>query len=317
MSACASRAAVPEVRRLAAVIVNYRTPELVLDCVTSLAPDCDPAQDLIVVVENGSEDDSLERLRSGLAMHRDAAVRLLVADHNGGLGAGINLAVREVKARGYLLLNSDTLVRRGAAARLLGVLQEDPTIGLVSPRLEWPDGTPQESCFRFPTPWSELINSSGTGPIRSLLARFDVPLPVGDRRCEPDWTSFAAVLVRAEVFERVGFVDEAFFMFFEDVDFCRRARRAGFRIVHEPAARIVHLRGGSSDVKALAGERKRLPRYYYRARSYYFRKTYCAMGLLATNVLWTAGHAIARIRERFGSKRPHAPEGALVDTWRA
>jgi N-acetylglucosaminyl-diphospho-decaprenol L-rhamnosyltransferase len=302
--------------RLAVVIVNYRTPELVLDCATSLATECDPALDVVVLVDNASDDGSADRLRAAPGRASPVPVRLLLSPHNGGLGAGINLGVGAVRARAYLILNSDTFVRAGAIERLLSVLDEEPSIGLVAPRLEWPDETPQESCFRCPSPWSELVYAAGTGPIRRLLGRWDVPLPVSSVRMEPEWASFAALLVRGEVFDRIGGMDERFFLFFEDVDFCSRARRAGWRLVYEPRARVVHLRGKSTPVKALAAERKRLPRYYYEGRSYYFRKHHGRLGLLAANLGWTVGHTVARLREGVGSKQPHAAQHALLDTWR-
>jgi GT2 family glycosyltransferase len=310
-----SGAAAPPLR-LAAIVLNYRTPALVLDCLTSLVPELDPARDAAVVVDNASGDESAEAIRRRAAESSWKSVRVVESPRNGGFAAGNNVGIRSVAARAYLLLNSDTLVRRGAVAPLLQTLEADPTVGIVSPRLEWPDGTPQISCFRPHNPTAELIYAAGTGPIRKLLERWDVPLPVSDSPFEPGWTSFAAVLIRAAVLDEVGLLDEGFFMYYEDEDYCRRARQAGWRIRHEPGARVVHLRGGTSPVKALSAARKRRPRYYYASRSRCFRKAYGPAGLLSANLLYSVGRAIAWSRELVGNKLPHAAERELLDTWR-
>jgi GT2 family glycosyltransferase len=305
-----------ETLRLAAIVLNYRTPALVLDCLETLVPELDPVRDAALVVDNASGDDSSEVIRRGITEHGWKGVRLVVAERNGGFAAGNNVGIRALSADAYLLLNSDTLVRSGAVERLLQALHSDPRVGVVSPRLEWPDGTPQISCFRLHTPWSDLVYTAGTEPVRRLLARWDVPIPVADEPFEPEWTSFAAVLIRGSAVERVGPIDEGFFMYYEDVDYCRRMLDSGWRILHEPRARVVHLRGGSSPVKALQAARKRRPRYFYASRSRYFRNAYGPMGLVAANLAWTAGRGIAFARELAGQKKPHAVERELLDIWR-
>jgi len=302
--------------RVAVIIVNYRTPALVIDCLRSLVPEIRPHEDVVIVVDNASGDGSGARIRADVAQAGWEAVHVIDSPHNGGFAAGNNFGIRQIRAAAYLLLNSDTIVRPGAIETLWSALESSEDIGLVSPRLEWPDGRAQISCFREHTPWSELIAGSSTGPIRNLLARWDVPVPVSNERCEAEWTSFAAVLIRSEVIERVGPLDEGFFMYYEDVDYCRSATQAGWRIVYEPAAHVVHLRGGSSPVKALTAAGKRRPRYYYQSRTRYFRKAFGRLGLFAANLLWTAGRAVAWLRETFGSKSPHTVERELLDLWR-
>jgi GT2 family glycosyltransferase len=130
------------------------------------------------------------------------------------------------------------------------------------------------------------------------------------------WTSFAAVCVRGEVFEGVGLLDEKFFMYYEDVEFCRRVRRKGWRIRHEPVARVVHLRGKSSPVKKCTEERLRRPRYFYSSRKTYYRRAYGPAGPLVANLFWTLGYAVSRCREIFGKKPPHCVESELFDNWR-
>jgi GT2 family glycosyltransferase len=246
----------------------------------------------------------------------DDCTRLIESSTNGGFAAGNNIGIKSCDARFYLLLNSDTLVREGALERLLTAMASALDVGLVSPRLEWPDGEPQESCFRYHRPISELISSARTGIITRMLSRYEVPMTVQDERSFPEWTSFACVLIRREVLEAIGLLDDGFFMYFEDVDLCFRAREAGWRILHEPAARVVHLRGGSSPVKARSRLRKRLPRYFYESRARYFYKLYGRTGLLAANTWWTLGWGISLVRSLLQrSYQSPACEAQWRDIW--
>ncbi|MFI5316439.1 MAG: glycosyltransferase family 2 protein [Myxococcota bacterium] len=302
--------------RVAAVVLNYRTPDLSASCARSLLASLDPERDVALIVDNASGDDSGEKLRGEFAGANRPALRVLETGRNGGFAFGNNAGIRAVDARAYLLLNSDTLVRPGAVESLFGFLEAHPRAGLVGPRLEWEDGEVQVSGFRFHRPVSELIAGSATGPIQRLLARWDVPLAVADSARRVEWVSFAAVMIRAEVIRAVGALDERYFMYFEDADYCRTAARAGFEVWQEPAARVAHLRGQSSPVKRLHAARQRLPRYYYASRARYFRKQFGWSGLLCANLLWTAGRGVAWLRETLGAKAPHTVERQLFDSWR-
>jgi N-acetylglucosaminyl-diphospho-decaprenol L-rhamnosyltransferase len=279
------------------VVVNYATPGMVTDCLETLVPQARELGAVVAVVDNASPDDSVQQLR-GWISDNDAqdCVNLVESPDNDGFAAGNNVGIKSCHANFYLLLNSDTLVRDAALEQLTAVISSEPDVGLVSPRLEWPDAEPQESCFRYHRPVSELIGSASTGPVTRLLARYEVPMRVSDERVFPEWTSFACVMIRHEVFEQVGLLDDGFFMYFEDVEFCYRARAAGWKILHDPAARVVHLRGGSSPVKSRTRQRQRLPRYFYESRTRYFYKLYGRVGLLAANCWWTLGWMVSLLR---------------------
>jgi GT2 family glycosyltransferase len=303
-------------KKLAVVIINFRTPDLVASCLDSLLGELDAADHAVVVVDNASCDGSAAKLEQRIAANAThALVRLICSERNLGFSGGNNVGLRAIDADYYLLLNSDTIVRHGAIAALLKAAESYPNAGIISPRLEWPDGTPQESCFRFPTPLSEFIAAAQTGPVTSLLKRFDVPLAVRDTIARPAWTSFACVLLRKEMLEVIGLMDEGFFLYFEDVEFCRRARAAGWEIVHDPAARVVHLRGGTSPVKRLAAQQKPLPRYYYESRSRFFYVAYGHLGLTLANTLWWLGRCISKGRELIGHRQPSLPKRQWRDIW--
>ena len=165
------------------------------------------------------------------------------------------------------------------------------------------------------SPASEFIDAAQTGPITAILRRFNVPLPVSDTMVNPDWTSFACALIRNEVIKEVGLLDEGFFLYFDDVEYCRRARYAGWDILHNPKARVVHLRGQSSPVKQRTLERKRLPRYYYASRTHYFFLAYGRLGLTLANLLWSLGRLVSKTREIIERRGPGVPDKQWLDIW--
>jgi N-acetylglucosaminyl-diphospho-decaprenol L-rhamnosyltransferase len=302
--------------RIAASVLNFRTPQMTLDCVRSLVPELDRERDELVVVDNHSEDGSAELLRKSFAEPGLARVRLIETERNGGFALGHNAAVRAIEADAYLLVNSDALFRAGAVATLWRRLDSDPRCAVVAPRLEESDGTPQTSCFRFHTPISEFVSAASTAPITRLLQRHEVPLPVRAEPESPDWTSFACVLVRGAALRAAGLLDESFFMYYEDVDLCRRLRRLGYTVASEPSARVVHRGGASSGVDAKETALRRRPRYFYASRVRYFRKHFGPLGPLAANLMWSAGRSISWARETFGRKAVHTVEHELLDRWR-
>ena len=301
---------------LCIVIINYNTPHLLLDCLKSLLPETDSNM-VVVIVDNASKDASVTTINKWILKNSPVdRIKLISSSVNTGFSGGNNIGIKSVKANHYLLLNSDTLVRKGAIKKLLDTLSQDKTAGLISPRLEWPDGISQESCFKYHTPISEFIGSAKTGLITKLFRSFVVAQPVVDRRCNYSWVSFACVMIKAEVFDDIGLMDEGYFMYFEDVEFCHRAKMSGWEIVCEPSAHVVHLRGGSSPLKAQAKLRKRLPRYFYESRTRYFFQVYGGIGLLSANLLWTFGWLISSVRGVLsGSYRSDTSEKQWRDIW--
>ncbi len=302
---------------LAVVIINYKTPGLVIDCLESVIPELIDLNAKIVVVDNHSGDSSCDVIQNWIEQNNvNKQVKLIPSLLNTGFSGGNNIGIKAISADFYLLLNSDTVVRQRAIPLLLETAKTDALPGLVTPRLEWPDGQPQESCFKFHTPISELISSARTGPITKLLNTYNVPQAVKNDNDYYDWSSFACVLVKADVFKDIGLMDDGFFMYFEDVAFCFHAKKAGWKVLNAPNAHVVHLRGGSSPVKSQAKLRKRLPRYYYESRTRYFHQAYGQPGLLLANLLWTAGWVLSSIRGLLSSfYQSDVSEHQWLDIW--
>jgi len=306
------------VKKLCVVILNYRRADLTLDCLHSLEQElADNTDCCAVVIDNGSDDQSAEQIASAIQTRSwNKWCQLVRSETNGGFAAGNNLGFRTTEAEAYLLLNSDTRVANGSIAQLLAIMKDNPRAGLIGPRLEGPDGEPQISCFRYRSPLTEFVAAAATGPVSRLLRSLDVGIGVCDEPFEPPWLSFAGVVIRRELIEQIGPMDDAYFMYFEDIDYCRQARRAGWKVLHDPSARIIHLRGGTSSVKSAIKNRERIPQYYYESRSRYFAKYYGGrVGLWFTNMLWMAGRVISGLREVAGNKKPHVCTFEARDNW--
>jgi GT2 family glycosyltransferase len=301
------------------VIVNYRTPELTVDCLRSLAhelraePGC-----RAIIVDNASGDGSVERIAAAICSEQWGWAELLPLDCNGGFAAGNNAAIRPLlqgpDAPAYfLLLNPDTVVRPGALSALLDFMEAHPRAGIAGSRLELPDGTRQASAFRFHNLLSQFDYGFRLGWLSRRLEEFLAPMPIRDEPHRADWVSGASLIVRREVFERVGLLDEGYFLYFEETDFCLRARRAGWECWYVPASRVVHLEGQSTGVIARLRERKRMPRYWFESRRRFFRKNYgWVYGLLASAVL-ASGFAAWRVRRRLQRKPDTDPPCFLWD----
>jgi N-acetylglucosaminyl-diphospho-decaprenol L-rhamnosyltransferase len=306
-------------RSTAVVIVNYRTPRLVVDCLRTLAPEVTAEPGLrVVVVDNASGDDSLQVIDRAIGDHGWTWATLMPLDRNGGFAFGNNAAIRELLAgpeppRYVWLLNPDTLVRPGAARALIDFLETHSDVGIAGGRLEFPDGTPQTAAFRFPSLVGELEDTIRIGLVTQMLGRFRVPGPIRTEPHPTDWVNGASMMVRREVFETIGLMDEGYFLYFEETDFCRRARRAGWPVWHVPASRVVHLEGQSTGVTGSNLAKKPRPTYWFDSRARYFRKHLGAGHALLADVIFVVGFALWRAQRRLRGKADPDPPGLLRD----
>lgn len=299
------------------VIINFRTPDLVRNCLSALGPELEANDARVVVVDNCSADGSADKI-AGFLMTGDlwkARITLVRSPENAGFSGGNNIGINALDADHYLLLNSDTLPRPGALKAMLAASAREKDAGIIAPRLEDEDGTPQISCFRFHSPLSEFLSAAQTAPLDRLFGGAVAPIAVSDTPIDCDWASFACVLLKRAALDATGPMDDGYFMYFEDADYCRALKKHGWRVVYEPAARVVHLRGGSSPVKSTMQAKKRPPAYYYASRTRYFRKAYGPFGLYAANLMWLAGRGVARLRSLFGKPAPLLCENQGKDQW--
>ncbi|MEJ6396229.1 glycosyltransferase family 2 protein [Gymnodinialimonas sp. 2305UL16-5] len=303
-------------RVLAISIINYRTADLTIGCVQSVLDDLGNLDAEIIVVDNLSEDGSADQIAAWIdTLPSGSPVRLLRSTSNSGFSGGHNQGMASAHADYYLILNSDAVVRQGFLARILDAARRHPDAGFIAPRLEHEDGVTQISCFRFPNPLSELIRGANSGPVTRMLQAYDVPLGPDLDEDAIGWASFACILVNGAMMRDIGPMDEGYFLYFEDAEYCLRARRAGWRIRRCPQAVAVHFRGGSGPVKSIAKARGRLPAYYYSSRTRFFYQAYGRVGLWLANMLWSAGRGLALLRRVFGRPSDNARAFEGRDIW--
>lgn len=288
----------------AVVIVNYRTPALVADCLESIAADPAPPEGLrVVVVDNASGDGSYEAIAEKVRSRNWTSwIDVRALPRNGGFAYGNNAAIRIAREarpdlRTVVLLNPDTVVKPGALKALVDYLEARPRVGIAGGGIDAPDGSREASSHRFPSPLGELEGAAAFGPLSRLLRRYAV---TPGRREEPhacDWVSGAFLAVRTEVLDDIGMMDEGFFLYFEETDFCRRAVEAGWDCRCVPAARIVHFEGASTQIKK---KKRRRSAYWLASRRRYFAKAYGPAGLIAADLLYALGRSTRLVRRALG-----------------
>ena len=218
--------------KLLIVIVNYRTAALTIDCLRSLETEVGLLGDAVrvIVTDNASGDDSSRRI--GEVIEKNdwgvwATLRPLpkkMAGSRTETTQGLRDALESESPPDYVvLLNPDTIVRDGAMWALVSFMEAHRDVGLAGSRLEDPDGTAQRSAFRFPSVLSELEDGMRLGVVSRLLSGWIVAPAVPENSCQVDWVAGASLIVRRAVFDDVGLLDERYFMYFEEVDFCLHA----------------------------------------------------------------------------------------------
>lgn len=301
------------------VIVNYRTAELAIDCMRSIAPQVAGLPDFhAVVVDNASGDGSVENLSSTLLRESwQGWASVLSLDRNGGFAAGCNAGIRRALSSGnrveyVMLVNPDTVLHERAIRTLVDFMQAHPRAGIAGSRLENAAGIAEYAAHSAPSPLGELAAGARLALLDRMLQRYTVTQPPQETPHECDWVSGASFAVRREVFDRIGLLDEGFFLYFEEMDFCRRARRAGWQVWWVPQSRVVHHEGASTGIRDTA---RRRPPYWYRSRQRYFVKHFGVPGLLAADALWAAGRGSLALRRllRLASGRSTEPKGYARD----
>ena len=306
--------------KLLVVIVNFRVPQLVIDCLHSVAEEIRRVPDTrVAVCENGTGDDSAERIQQAIDANGWAAWCSQTAiDMNLGFTGGNNVilrpAMQSADAPEYcLLLNPDTIVRPNAFKALIDFMEQNPMVGIAGSRLEEPDGTPQRSAFRFQSPVSEFEGNLKLGLVTRLLNRWVVAPPVVDHAFETDWVSGASMMIRGEVLKEVWLLDEGYFTYFDDIDFCFNARKHGWPSWYVPTSHVVHLVGQSTGVTR---NPKRLPPYLFEARRRYFVKNYGPIYAATVDACAIAGLSLWRLRVLLTGKEDNTAPHLLGDSIR-
>lgn len=269
---------------LSICIVSFKARDLLQESLRSIYATIGKLSFEIIVVDNCSEDGTVEMLKSEFP-----TVQLIVNDENTGYTRPNNQAMRVSKGRYLVIINPDTLVKPGAFETLAAFLDSHPEAGIVGPKVLNRDGTLQKQCRRSEArPWDAFCYFSGLSRLYPHDKRFSGYLMTyldEDLTHEAQAVSGSCMMIRREVIEQIGFLDEDFFAYQEDTDFCRRARLAGWKIYYNPAAQIVHFAGeGGSGVQPFRS-------IYVWHRSYYlyYRKHFAKDYFFLFNWVYYAG----------------------------
>jgi GT2 family glycosyltransferase len=252
---------------LSIIIVNWNTCRMLADCLNAAMAAVANLSFEIIVVDNASTDGSQE-----LVQRQFPNVHLIANTTNVGFAKANNQALRCSRGRYVLLLNSDAFVDKNTIEEMIVFMDQHPEAGIAGCKLRYPNGRLQPSCMTFPTLFTELCIAIGLNklfPKSRLFGRTFMTYWEYDGTCEVEAIMGAFMLVRAAAIDEVGFLDERYFMYSEEIDWCYRFRQQGWKIYYYPAVEAVHLWGGSS-----GGVQQELLIQLYRSRALFFRTHY-------------------------------------------
>ena len=272
------------------IVTSAGARELLRACLASLErhpPGGGPSP--VWVVDNASRDGTVEMVRAEFP-----GVRLVELDRNAGFCVANNVALRQTRAPYVLVLNPDTEVGEGALDHMLGVMEERTEVGMAGCRLVLRDGTFDHAAKRsFPTPLGALahflrVGRSDRAPRR--LRQYRAP-ELGEHDCGPvDAVNGAFMLVRREALEDVGLLDEGYWLYMDDLDWCFRFRRAGWTVWYEGAVTVLHVKGGTTVTERRGARHRAVPQTiaFHRSMGRFYRKFYAGRRPLLDGVIYVA-----------------------------
>jgi GT2 family glycosyltransferase len=309
VGAVAATTAVPE---LTVVIVTYNCAALARDCLASLATERARLALEVIVVDNASSDGTPDAVEAEFPW-----ATVVRAGRNLGFAAANNVGLRQARGRHLLLLNPDTVVPSGALGRCLEELQRHPHVGMLGCRLVRRNGALDHACKRgFPTPTAALwylLGFSRLWPRNPRLASYTAGHVASDAAAQVDAICGSFMLVRREAYEQVGALDEQYWMYSEDIDWCVRFHERGWRVLYWPGVTVLHVKGGCGGRRSL-----RCNYAFHRGMWLFYRKHYLgkynplvtaavAAGIvlrLSLSVAWQAVGAFARLPGHRGDRDP-------------
>lgn len=271
------------------IIVNYRTPHLTLRAARGAQKAMAGMSGEVTIIDNASQDGSAPFLMDAIQSDNQPGrvpIRVITSDVNGGFGAGVNLGIEAGMADRripdyFYLLNSDAFPLEDALSSLVETLNLNKRLGIAGSQIVGEDGGSHQTAFRFPGLLSEFEAAASFGPVSRLFKRFAVPMTLPRKEIDCDWLAGASMLIRHDVLDDIGTFDEAFFLYFEETDLCRRARLAGWRTRYVPASKVAHVGSASTGMQ----DWLRKPDYWLDSRLHYFVKnggwTYAFLANLA------------------------------------
>jgi hypothetical protein len=235
---------------LSIIILNYNTKDFLLPCIKGIAEHTLDLDYEILVVDNNSIDGSAEYVEQKL-MPRFNNVRLIKSGANLGFAGGNNAGIKQAKGKYYLIMNSDIAIWDNAFKKMVDFMENNPKAGITGPRLLSPDGSLQYFVYEFPTP--QVLFYRRTPLSRFKFAKRAIHKYLMTnwdhlRNRKVDWVQGSCMIVRNSAVEKIGLMDERYFMFLEDTDWCRRFSKAGYEVWYLADTEIIHYHGRASSV---------------------------------------------------------------------
>jgi N-acetylglucosaminyl-diphospho-decaprenol L-rhamnosyltransferase len=269
---------------LSVILLNFNTRDLTLSCLASISQTAQTEKWQLIVVDNGSTDGSAEAIAQ-----RFPAIELIVSPTNLGYAGGNNLGLNRATGDAVVLLNSDVIAVPAVLGALADYLRTHQDVGALSPRLLTGAGIPQAFTFGNDPTFGYLLRRGA----RSLLGRGTLHDWGTDQPVTTDWVSGACLAVNRKVLEGVGGLDERFFLYFEDIDWCLRMRRAGWRVVYNPTLQVIHLGGTSQPQRHMAN------RLYYQSMLKFYKKHYNPFYVAVLRLALVTYVGLSRLRSDF------------------
>lgn len=296
---------------LSVIVVSYNNAPEIAQCISSIHAACTGLNYEIIVVDNASKDRCAERLAADFP-----EVHLLASTRNLGFAAGNNLAFKQARGQYVALVNPDARPDAQSLSAAVTWMRQNPSVGLAGGRLLAQDGRDQPSARCFPSLLNDFLALSGLSARYAnsrFFGRFDRTWANPAIAAEVDWVPGAFAIIQRQALEQVGYFDERFFLYYEEVDLCRRLKQAGFQIWYQPAWRAMHIGGVSSG--RVAGTHfnrhgSQLSLWRMRSTLLYYRKHHGWLIALLDNGLEQSWHLIRQWRNQWFATRAQASEKA-------
>jgi GT2 family glycosyltransferase len=274
------------------LVVNYNTASLLQPMFNALRQSTSADQPRYLVVDNASADNSLECLAS---ICPEAI--LLANGSNVGFGRANNQLIEHLQGKYALLLNTDAFVDADSLSKTLEYMESHPDCGILGVRLVGREGDLQPSCRYFPTPLNVFLSRTGLGRFFPVVKMVDDMEWDHASVRECDWVPGCYYLIRREVIDQVGLFDPRYFLYYEEVDHCKRTKQAGWKVVYYPHTTVVHIGGESAkSVDKLNAASRQVPRLQIESELLYFRKHHGLLGLAWHMFLVTVGDFILALK---------------------
>jgi len=300
------------------IMLSFNTRKLLRKSLSSLITSAADTDAEIIVVDNASHDGSADMVAAEFPQ-----VRLIRAPHNLGFAGGNNLGREAAQGEFLVLVNSDAFIEPGALKLGLQRMRNNPRVGLAGGLLVGRDQRPEPSARRFPSPLNDLLSLSGFAaryPHSRFFGRFDRTWANPHDAARVDWVPGAFCIIRRSALEQTGFFDERFFLYYEEVDLCRRLRKAGWSVWYWPDLKAVHWGGESS--RTLSGQTvsnhgRQLTLWRMRSALLYYRKHHGFLTAWLSASIESSWHRLRMLKNRRDPDKQRESKAIVIMQQRA